>query len=112
MHSPYNDFLRSELLSFNASHIQRLPNSPTQNGSNAVLAFYVNLPSGGGTVARNILSSAFVSRKDDFIFLSESISVLTSPLSETPNVTREQEQNSVPITVYKFPRAEVRKTSS
>ena len=40
--------------SFTFAHIQRVPGSPTQNGTNASIEFYVEYP-GGGTMSQEIL---------------------------------------------------------
>ena len=40
--------------SFTFAHIQRVPVSPTQNGTNASIEFYVEYP-GGGTMSQEIL---------------------------------------------------------
>ena len=81
------------------SHVQRTEGSPTQNGINADLSFYVNYPSGSGPVIQSILAS-IVSIELNAIQLQSglTLTLLTSPLPPAPPTpSAEQLNNSVQI---------------
>ena len=50
---------RYQLHGISFLNVQTLPESPTQNGTDAILSFFVNLP--GGTMPLDLLTTIFVS---------------------------------------------------
>ena len=50
---------RSQLQEINFLNVETLPESPTQDGTDAILSFFVNLP--GGTMPLDLLTTIFVS---------------------------------------------------
>ena len=51
--------MRAQLDGISFLNVQPLPESPTQNGADAILSFFVNLP--GGTMPLDLLTTIFVS---------------------------------------------------
>ena len=85
-------------------NIQELTNSPSQNGSDTRLAYYVDLPS-GGTMPKHILATIFVFKKRDI--LSQNSSLVTSPLPDARVLTPAQQENLVGLQVLALPINEV-----
>ena len=50
---------RTQLDGITFLNVETLPESPTQNGTDAILSFFVNLP--GGTMPLDLLTTIFVS---------------------------------------------------
>ena len=85
--------------------MQILPDSPTQDGNDAVLSFFVNLPN-GGTMPSELLS----------LIYSTSPSVISQPTtinttsSQNPTLTTDQKENLVTLTVNGLSPSQVRTT--
>ena len=95
----------AELNGFTYDHIRRLPNSPTQNGTDSILSFYALLPSGSGLLPSSVLATIFTSHQDKI--LSGVDSELQEPgvsiaSTETPALTPTQTQNIVLIIIFNF----------
>ncbi|CAB4026846.1 Hypothetical predicted protein, partial [Paramuricea clavata] len=93
----------ADLNGFTSDHIRRLPNSPTQNGTDSILSFYALLPSGSGLLPTSVLATIFTSHQDKI--LSGVDSELEEPgvsiaSTETPALTSTQTQNIVPIIIF------------
>ena len=74
-------------------NVQTLPKSPTQDGADIILSFFVNLP--GGTMPLEILYEIFSSSPD---IISQKTSVDSRP-STNPNLTNEQMENLVELSL-------------
>ncbi|CAB4041402.1 Hypothetical predicted protein, partial [Paramuricea clavata] len=97
----------NDLKIFASDHIQRLRNSPRQNGTNSILLFYATLPSGNGTVPRSILATIFV-KQQERIFSVDSLlenSKESVASGERQVLTLAQNLNTVPIALINFPVA-------
>ena len=95
---------RADLNGFTAEHIQRLPDSPRQNGTDSVLSFYATLPSGTGTVPKSTLATIFVAQQEK-IFSLESVLQNQEDSVESGErraVTPAQSRNLVPISLINF----------
>ena len=95
----------ADLNGFTSDHIRRLPNSPTQNGTDSILSFYALLPSGSGLLPSSVLATIFTSHQDKI--LSGVDSELQQPRisiasTETPALTPTQTQNIVLIIIFNF----------
>ncbi|XP_028408014.1 uncharacterized protein LOC114530617 [Dendronephthya gigantea] len=100
----------SEVVSnaFTADNIQRLPDSPTQNGTDSILSFYATLPpDGSGSLPKSVLATIFTSEQEDILSLDSELENPDEsvPSSETPVLTTPQRDNLVPITIFNFKRA-------
>ena len=80
---------RDQLGGINFLNVQILPESPTQNGTDAILSFFVNLPS--GTMPLELLTTIFTS---DPNIITQPNSVIPSP---NPNLRDDQIQNLVAL---------------
>ena len=81
---------RDQLGGINFLNVQILPESPTQNGTDAILSFFVNLPS--GTMPLELLTTIFTTSDPNII--TQSNSVIPSP---NPNLRDDQIQNLVAL---------------
>ena len=81
---------RDQLDGINFLNVQILPQSPTQNGTDAILSFFVNLPS--GTMPLELLTTIFTTSDPNII--TQSNSVIPSP---NPNLRDDQIQNLVAL---------------
>ena len=81
---------RDQLDGINFLNVQILPESPTQNGTDAILSFFVNLPS--GTMPLELLTTIFTTSDPDII--TQPNSVIPSP---NPNLRDDQIQNLVQL---------------
>lgn len=95
---------------FTANHIERLPNTPRQNGTNSILSFYAVLPSGSNSLSKSVLATIFVTEQDDIFSLNSELEYpgISVPSSETPILTPAQTNNSVSVTILNFKRTKVR----
>ena len=75
-------------------NIQILPNSPTQDGEDAVLSFFVELPD-GTTMPSELLSIIYMSASPPVIAQDNALNVTSSPYVN-PTLTPE---HRVPLTV-------------
>ena len=66
---------RDQLNGINFLNVQILPDSPTQNGADAILSFFVNLPS--GTMPLEVLITIFTT--SDPVIITQQNSVTPSP---------------------------------
>ena len=73
--------------------MQILPNSPTQDGNDAILSFFVNLP-GGTTMPSELLGVIFTSSPN---VISQPSTVNTTNVN--PPLSSEQTANLIPVTV-------------
>ena len=80
---------RDQLGGINFLNVQILPESPTQNGTDAILSSFVNLPS--GTMPLELLTTIFTS---DPNIITQPNSVIPSP---NPNLRDDQIQNLVQL---------------
>ena len=69
-------YRRNQLGGISFLNVQTLPESPTQNGTDALLSFFVNLP--GGTMPLDLLTTIFVSSPNiisrrSFAYVTEDI---------------------------------------
>ena len=95
----------ADLNGFTSDLIRRLPNSPTQSGTDSILSFYALLPSGSGLLPSSVLATIFTSHQDKI--LSGVDSELQQPIisiasTETPALTPTQTQNIVLIIIFNF----------
>ncbi len=101
---------RNDLNNLASRHIQRLENSPTQNGTDSILKFYAKLQS-GSYVPRSVLATIFVVQQEKIFSVN---STLEDPRdSFTPGeivLTPEQDANKIPISLINFPIAKVSET--
>ena len=81
---------RDQLGGINFLNVQILPESPTQNGTDAILSFFVNLPS--GTMPLELLTTIFTTSDPNII--TQPNSVIPSP---NPNLRDDQIQNLVAL---------------
>ena len=101
-------FFRNDLNSLTYENIQRLPNSPTQNGTDSILKFYAELPS-GRTIPKSILATIFVEKQNEIFSLDSRLESFTESLTpDERTLTPQQQENAVSISLIHFP---VRKVS-
>ena len=84
---------RAQLDDISFLNVQTLPESPTQDGADIVLSFFVNLP--GGTMPLETLTAIFSSSPD---VISQQTNVDSRP-STNPNLTNEQMDNLVELSL-------------
>ncbi|CAB3993946.1 Hypothetical predicted protein [Paramuricea clavata] len=94
---------------FTSDHIRRLPNSPTQNGTDSILSFYAVLPSGSGSLPSSVLATIFTSQQDNILSVNSELENPGESISssQTPALTPTQTQNIVAITIFNFKSAKV-----
>ena len=85
---------REQLNNMDFQNIQILPNSPTQDGEDAVLSFFVELPD-GTTMPSELLSIIYMSASPPVIAQDNALNVTSSPYVN-PTLTPE---HRVPLTV-------------
>lgn len=102
-------FFRNDLNGLTSVNIQRLQDSPRQNGSNSILSFYASLPSGNGSVPRNVLATIFVQRREQILSVPSVLEDASQSISPA-NLTTEQTGNKVPISLINLPLSRVSKT--
>ncbi|CAB4025742.1 Hypothetical predicted protein [Paramuricea clavata] len=75
-----------------ADHIRRLPNSPTQNGTDSILSFYAVLPSSNGSLPSSVLATIFTSQQDNILSVNSELEDPGESISssETPALTPTQ----------------------
>jgi hypothetical protein len=74
--------------------VRTLPESPSQNGTDTILSFFVDLPS-GTTMPLDLLTTIFMSSPN---VLSQPNSVI-SATSENPVLTDAETKNLVPLSI-------------
>lgn len=79
-------------------NIQILSNSPTQDGNDALLSFFVDLPD-GTTMPSELLSSIYMSASPPVITQHNNTLNTTSSQFENPTLTPDQEANLVELTI-------------
>jgi hypothetical protein len=84
---------------FTSDHIRRLPNSPTQNGTDSILSFYAVLPSGSGSLPSTVLATIFTSQQDKILSVDSELEDPGDSIS-TPALTPTQTQNRVAIIIF------------
>ena len=84
---------RAQLDDISFLNVETLPESPTQDGADIILSFFVNLP--GGTMSLELLTTIFSSSPN---VISQQTSV-DSRLSTNPNLTNEQMDNLVELSL-------------
>ena len=100
---------RYDLNALTPGHIQLLPNSPTQNGSDAILTFYAALPS-GNIIPKHILGTIFVNQQENILAIKSMVQDLDeifAPPGERRTLTTQQRENRVPILIFYFPVTKV-----
>ena len=100
---------RYDLNTLTPGHIQLLPNSPTQNGSDSILTFYAALPS-GNIIPKHILGTIFVNQQENVLAIESMVQDLDeifAPPGEREIVTTQQRENRVPILIFNFPVTKV-----
>ena len=93
---------RSDVNGFTSDHIERLPDSPTQNGTNSILSFYAILPSGSGSLSKSALATIFTSNQDRILAVESELENPGDSISsdEKPVLTPEQTRNTVPLIIF------------
>ena len=100
-----------DLNSLTSANIQRLPGSPSQNGTNSILKFYAQLTS-GRVIPKTILATIFVERREKIFSLDSSLEDFTESFTSDETVlTPEQQNNTVPIAIINFLLSKVSVTS-
>ena len=95
---------RDDLSGFTADHIRRLPNSPEQNGTDAILKFYAILPSGKGTVPRSVLATIFVVQQKNIFSVDSELQGRDQSIKpgERVALSPEQKRNNVSLSLKNF----------
>lgn len=78
--------------------MRTLPNSPTQDGTDAVLSFFVDLP-GGVTMPSDLLQSIFIASPN---VISQPTTINTTT-SQNPDLTTAERENLVQLTINPRP---------
>ncbi|CAB4003023.1 Hypothetical predicted protein, partial [Paramuricea clavata] len=95
---------RDQLNDIDFLNIQILPNSPTQDGEDSILSFFVYLP-GGATMSSDLLNTIYTSSPN----VISQPSVLNTTMSQNPVLTADQTVNLVQLTVNGlYPTQDVR----
>jgi len=92
-------YYSAQLAEVNFLNVQILPESPTQDVANAILSFFVDLPS--GTMSSEVLTIIFMSSPN---VLSQPVSSTTTPLP----ITETERENAVSVRLMNFQANEVR----
>ena len=102
----YRSFvLRNDLNNLTSSNIHLLPDSPTQDGIDSILMFYAELPN-GRILPKHILGTIFAKQQEQILSLPSDVEDLDDilvPVGERENLTVQQRENRVPISVLNLP---------
>ena len=104
-----NYSFRYDLNELTSGHIQLLPDSPTQNGSDSILTFYAALPS-GNIIPKHILGTIFVNQQENILAIEsmvQDLDEILAPSGEREILTTQQRENRVPILIFNFPVTKV-----
>ena len=104
-----NYYFRYDLNELTSGHIQLLPESPTQNGSDSILTFYAALPS-GNIIPKHILGTIFVNQQENILAIEsmvQDLDEILAPTDEREILTTQQRENRVPILIFNFPATKV-----
>ena len=104
-----NYSFRYDLNELTPGHIQLLPDSPAQNGSDSILTFYAALPS-GNIIPKHILGTIFVNQQENILAIESIVQDLDEifvPPGEREVLTTQQRENRVPILIIYFSVAKV-----
>ena len=102
--SDINYFFRYDLNALTPGHIQLLPDSPTQNGSDSILTFYAALQS-GNIIPKHILGTIFVNQQENILAIESivlDLDEIFAPPGERQTLTTQQRENRVPILIIDF----------
>ncbi|CAB4041969.1 Hypothetical predicted protein [Paramuricea clavata] len=84
-------------------NVQILPGSPTQDGADAILSFFVELPS--GTIPSNLLTTIFTTSPN---IVPQQTSVVNLTLSQNPDLTNAETENLIPLTITTYTIQDIR----
>ena len=104
-----NYSFRYDLNELTPGHVQLLPNSPAQNGSDSILTFYAVLPS-GNIIPKHILGTIFVNQQENILVIEsmvQDVDEIFAPLGDREILTVQQRENRVPILILYFPATKV-----
>ena len=85
-----------------------MPDYPIQNGSDAVLSFFVNITN-GGVILKHILGTIFIKQQETILTIESTVQDLRSILAPGPSetLTDQQRRNEVPLSLVNFLREKV-----
>ena len=98
-------FLRNDLNNVTSSNIHLLPDSPTQDGNDSILVFYAEFLS-GRILLKHILGTIFAKQQEQILSLPSELQDLDdilAPAGERENLTVQQRESGVPISVLNLP---------
>ena len=98
-------FLRNDLNNLTSSNIHLLPDSPTQDGNDSILVFYAEFLS-GRILLKHILGTIFAKQSEQILSLPSEVQNLDdilAPAGERQNLTIQQRESGVPISVVNLP---------
>ena len=98
-------FLRNDLNNLTSSNIHLLPDSPTQDGNDSILVFYAEFLS-GRILLKHILGTIFVKQQEQILSLPSELQDLDdilAPAGERENLTVQQRESGVPISLLNLP---------
>ena len=104
-----NYSFRYDLNELTPGHIQLLPDSPAQNGSDSILTFYAALPS-GNIIPKHILGTIFVNQQENILAIEsmvQDLDEILAPPGEREILPTQQRENRVPILIINFPVTKV-----
>ena len=85
-----------------------MPNYPIQNGSDAILSFFVNITN-GAVILKHILGTIFIKQQETILTIESTVQdqreILTPRGRE--NLTVQQRRNEVPLSLMNFLPEEV-----
>ncbi|XP_046852402.1 uncharacterized protein LOC124445696 isoform X2 [Xenia sp. Carnegie-2017] len=88
----------SKEINLTAENIQRLPDSPFQDGKDANLSFYVKVPHRNGSFPKNLLATIFTEKQDVIL---PGIEVSTPPVDlPRETLSSEQKNNTVTLAIH------------
>ena len=98
-------FLRNDLNNVTSSNIHLLPDSPRQDGNDSILVFYAEFLS-GRILLKHILGTIFAKQQEQILSLPSELQDLDdilAPAGERENLTVQQRESGVPISVLNLP---------
>ena len=85
-----------------------MPDYPIQNGSDAILSFFVNITN-GGVILKHVLGTIFIKQQETILTIESTVQDLRGILAPGPSetLTDQQRRNEVPLSLVNFLREKV-----
>ena len=103
-----NFLFRNQLSKISFLNVQTLPDYPIQNGSDAILSFFVNI-NNGSVILKHILGTIFIKQQETILTIESTVQDQREILAPggRENLTDQQRRNEVPLSLMNFMLEEV-----